>query len=123
MPFFASAREDRGLGSVEMWREAGAPSVTLVPEDEGARSLLGSADIIWLGGGSQSRLMESLERLELAARVAPGRRIQEQFVALPLLAVNAELKVLALDALDRPLNQENHIRSLLRFFKCASKLG
>ena len=54
---FASAREDRGLGSVEMWREAGAPSVTLVPEDEGARSLLESADIIWLGGGSQSRLM------------------------------------------------------------------
>ena len=71
---FASAREDRGLGSVEMWREAGAPSVTLVPEDEGARSLLASADIIWLGGGSQSRLMESLERLELVELIRDRHR-------------------------------------------------
>ncbi len=71
---FASAREDRGLGSVEMWREAGAPSVTLVPEDEGARSLLESADIIWLGGGSQSRLMESLERLELVELIRDRHR-------------------------------------------------
>lgn len=71
---FASAREDRGLGSVEMWREAGAPSVTLVPEEEGARSVLEGADIIWLGGGSQSRLMESLERLDLVELIRDRHR-------------------------------------------------
>ena len=71
---FASAREDRGLGSVEMWRKAGAPSVALVPEDEGARALLESADLIWLGGGSQSRLMESLERLDLVELIRDRHR-------------------------------------------------
>jgi cyanophycinase len=62
---FASAREDRGLGAVEMWSAAGALSVALVPEDERARTLLEEANLIWLGGGSQQRLMESLERLDL----------------------------------------------------------
>ncbi len=62
---FASARENRGVGSVEMWRAAGASSVALVPEDERARDLLKEANLIWLGGGSQQRLMEALERLDL----------------------------------------------------------
>lgn len=71
---FASAREDRGLGSVEMWKQAGAPSVTLVPEDEGARAVLERADLIWLGGGSQSRLMASLERLDLVGLIRDRHR-------------------------------------------------
>ncbi|MGB0330812.1 MAG: cyanophycinase, partial [Planctomycetota bacterium] len=71
---FASGREDRGQETVEMWREAGAPSVALVPEDEGARALLESADLIWLGGGSQTRLMESLERLELVELIQDRHR-------------------------------------------------
>lgn len=71
---FASAREDRGLGSVEMWREAGAPSVILVPEDESARAIVESADLIWLGGGSQRRLMESLDRLDLTELIRDRHR-------------------------------------------------
>ncbi len=71
---FASAREDRGLSSVEMWRTAGAASAVLVPEDERARALIEGADLIWLGGGSQLRLMESLERLDLVELIRARHR-------------------------------------------------
>ena len=71
---FASGREDRGVGAVEMWLEAGAGSAALVPEDAGARRLLEEADVIWLGGGSQHRLMDSLEALDLVDLIRARHR-------------------------------------------------
>ncbi len=58
----ASQREDRGLASAEMWREGGAYSVSILEEDAAAaRAQIRAADIVWMGGGSQTRLMEHLK--------------------------------------------------------------
>lgn len=64
----ASSREDRGVSTVEMWEQAGARRVTLVDgmEAERAAAAVREADLIWMPGGSQSRLMEGLRELGLA---------------------------------------------------------
>lgn len=62
---FASGREDRGVGSVEMWNEAGARAVLVDEDATSARAALGSADVIWMGGGNQDRLLDALEELDL----------------------------------------------------------
>jgi len=73
---FASAREEAGEGLVEFWGEAGAASVVLITDDESAADNLRGADVIWMGGGSQNRLLDTLERLDLVdiirARHASG---------------------------------------------------
>lgn len=58
----ASRRENAGEGSVELWENAGADEATIVPleEPERAKQQLESAQIIWMPGGSQNRLLESL---------------------------------------------------------------
>lgn len=58
----ASSREDRGLASARMWDAAGAGSTEVLSDDaETARTQLANADVIWMGGGSQFRLLDHLE--------------------------------------------------------------
>lgn len=58
----ASARENRGVASVRMWQTAGAGSTEILADDaETARAQLMNADVIWMGGGSQFRLLDHLE--------------------------------------------------------------
>ena len=63
----ASELPDRGSGSVELWKEAGATQVMLLDpltEADGER-LIGEADLIWLPGGDQVRLMDALNEVRL----------------------------------------------------------
>lgn len=58
----ASSREDRGVASARMWDAAGAGSTEILADDsETARAQLVNADVIWMGGGSQFRLLDHLE--------------------------------------------------------------
>lgn len=74
----ASERADAGEDSVEMWRAAGAREATLVrlDESEEARRAIRAADLIWMPGGDQVRLLAALEQAglveELRARHASG---------------------------------------------------
>lgn len=62
----ASQREDRGVGSAGMWRDAGAAAADLMADDPAAAAAqIASADIVWMSGGDQDRLLDDLERLEL----------------------------------------------------------
>lgn len=59
----ASAREDAGDGAVSMWKEAGATAssrLDLADPDAARRAVL-EADLIWLSGGDQNRLLKALE--------------------------------------------------------------
>lgn len=63
---WASERPDAGESTVEAWTEAGARSVALIPtEKEAARKAIESANLIWFGGGDQSRLMAELRARDL----------------------------------------------------------
>lgn len=73
----ASGREGRGASSVAMWREAGASAVELLDQrpPEECAALLARADLVWMPGGSQTRLMGELAELGLveALRAAHER--------------------------------------------------
>ncbi|MHC5009407.1 MAG: cyanophycinase [Planctomycetota bacterium] len=58
----ASGRDDRGEASTAMWREAGAASVTNVESlaSAAAREAIAEADLLWMPGGVQSRLLDAL---------------------------------------------------------------
>jgi cyanophycinase len=72
---WASRREDAGSATVAVWKEAGATTVTVIPEEAAAaRSAIESADLIWFGGGSQSRLMDALRERDLIEVVKMGHR-------------------------------------------------
>ncbi len=63
---WASSRENAGARTAEAWKQSGATRVTVIPEEAAAaRSAIESADLIWLGGGSQSRLMDALRQRNL----------------------------------------------------------
>jgi cyanophycinase len=64
----SSSDPDAGLGSIEMWKEAGARDVTrLQLQDlDQARAAIRRADLIWMPGGSQSRLVDALTEAGLA---------------------------------------------------------
>lgn len=72
----ASQREDRGVGSVEMWLEAGATeAVNLTFDDpEAAAGTLPRADVIWMSGGNQSRLLDALRQADLLDDVQAAHR-------------------------------------------------
>ena len=58
---FASGREDRGDGAVQMWLEAGASSAVNIEDDPAtAGDVIETADIVWMIGGDQNRLVEWL---------------------------------------------------------------
>ena len=63
----ASQREDRGVGSAAMWGEApGVEAATVLPDDPAdARAAIAAAHIVWMGGGSQSRLLDHLAKADL----------------------------------------------------------
>ena len=67
----ASQREDRGVGSAEMWGEApGVRSATILSDEpEDARAALGAAHIVWMGGGSQSRLLDHITESKLGSAI------------------------------------------------------
>lgn len=70
----ASSREDRGVASVEMWREQGLEHVELldVLTEEHARAALEAADLIWFPGGAQRDLMRAIAEADLTPLI--GRR-------------------------------------------------
>lgn len=56
----ASSVDNRGEESAQMWREAGAAQAQVVEFTDvpAARAALGAADLVWIGGGDQSRFMK-----------------------------------------------------------------
>jgi len=58
----ASARPDAGETSVGMWKSAGAKQVTVLDLSDPAAAVsdVRAADLIWLGGGDQNRLVKAL---------------------------------------------------------------
>lgn len=74
----ASSLADRGADAARMWRDAGALEVRVLDplEPRAARAALAAADLVWLGGGDQSRLVAALEEAglveDLRARRAAG---------------------------------------------------
>ena len=74
---FASAYST-GEGSAEMWRQAGARRVAVLDDGQDRSAALREvqkADLLWFPGGDQTRLMDTLARLELVEAVR--RRFQE----------------------------------------------
>lgn len=63
----ASALADRGQDAAAMWREAGAAEARVLDplEPAAARAALAQADLIWLSGGDQARLVEALRQADL----------------------------------------------------------
>ena len=59
----ASRREDAGKGTADMFREAGAKNVTVLSLDDNKAAVASvkRADLIWMPGGSQERLMDALK--------------------------------------------------------------
>ena len=63
---YASGREERGVASAAMWLEEGASTAVLSPNDaQAAAALLAEAEVLWMGGGDQRRLLDDLERMGL----------------------------------------------------------
>jgi cyanophycinase len=60
----ASTRPDTGQRSGEMWRKAGAASVTVLDfkDRKAALAAVKEADLIWMPGGSQTLLMQALAK-------------------------------------------------------------
>jgi cyanophycinase len=60
----ASSRMEVGLLSEEMWRKVGAHHVTILDlkNDKSAQTAIKQADLIWMSGGNQERLMQALTR-------------------------------------------------------------
>lgn len=72
---FASERPEAGDEGVEAWREAGAAHAeVLVRETARAREQIAAARVLWLGGGDQNRLMETLRELDLLEAVRARHR-------------------------------------------------
>jgi cyanophycinase len=77
----ASFKTNAGQGSVQMWRTAGAKKVTLlemstddrnrfvIKDKKAALDAIKEADLIWMPGGSQSRLMQALTQAGLAKAI------------------------------------------------------
>ena len=67
----SSRDPEAGLGSVEMWAEAGALDVLRLElgDDAEARKRIREADLIWMPGGSQSRLLDTLREADLLGEI------------------------------------------------------
>jgi len=72
----ASAVEDRGVASVAMWRAAGFAEVLLLDPlvPEAATTAIAQADLIWMPGGAQSRLVAALKEAGLDEAVRARHR-------------------------------------------------
>jgi cyanophycinase len=67
----ASAQPDAGSSSVEMWRRAGATSVSILDLADPAAALAAvrAARLIWMGGGDQNRLVHALAETEVPSAI------------------------------------------------------
>jgi cyanophycinase len=67
----ASTATANGAPSVEAFRKAGALHVSVIPADDPKSALVAvrDADVIWFGGGEQTRLMAELHRLGVVEAV------------------------------------------------------
>lgn len=71
----ASKLEDRGKGSVKMFADIGVESIDLIdPLDDTAEARIAAADLIWLPGGSQTRLATALSQAKLVNIIHKRRR-------------------------------------------------
>jgi cyanophycinase len=63
----ASSREERGVGSREMFEQAGAGDVVVLTElaSDETRRQLARATLVWMPGGNQNRLMDAVHAAEL----------------------------------------------------------
>ena len=72
---WASERPDAGVSTVEAWVEAGAGNAALIPrEKEAAREAIEAANLIWFGGGDQSKLMADLRERDLIEAIRARHR-------------------------------------------------
>lgn len=72
---YASRQDGRGVASAAMWLEEGAFSAEVAPNDGAAAAeLFEDADVIWMGGGDQGRLLDDLERLDLVDDIQQAHR-------------------------------------------------
>jgi len=63
---WASARENAGSATQKAWQKSGATQVSVISEDTSeARNAIEQADLIWLVGGNQSRLMDAFRQRDL----------------------------------------------------------
>jgi cyanophycinase len=71
----ASNDPKAGERTAQLWRDAGSQNVAVLDSSnpEKAAELIAAADVIWMRGGNQVRLMDALSRAKLAAA------IQERF--------------------------------------------
>jgi cyanophycinase len=59
-----------GEGSVAMWRECGAKAITILDlKNPEAVKAIEAADLIWMPGGDQNRLMQALEPTGVPAAI------------------------------------------------------
>jgi cyanophycinase len=67
----ASSRDGRGVGSAEMFLEAGAGEAFVLEElgDAATREQLARATLVWMPGGSQNRLMEAVRSANLGTQL------------------------------------------------------
>ncbi len=63
----ASSVENRGHESAQMWRDAGAAQALVVEftDAAAAREAIAAADLVWIGGGDQSRFMREARAAEM----------------------------------------------------------
>ena len=67
---FASSREGAGERGAQAWRKAGATQVEVISDDlAAATAQIEGASLIWLGGGSQNRLLAELQSRQLFALI------------------------------------------------------
>ncbi len=72
----ASSLPERGVSSVEFFREHGVNDVKLIDLEDpaAARAAIETADLIWFPGGQQSQLMEALMRADVAKAIVQRNR-------------------------------------------------
>ena len=68
----ASSYADAGEASAKMWRDHGAKNVAVVDlaKPDAALDMVQAADLIWIPGGDQNRLMKALAGTKLPAAIA-----------------------------------------------------
>lgn len=72
---YASSRENAGVASAEMWLEEGADAAFVADQDrDEAVQNLSAASIIWMSGGDQGRLLDTLDELTLVDEIRRAHR-------------------------------------------------
>ena len=101
---WASARENAGSATQEAWQQSGATQVSVISEDASqARNAIEQADLIWLVGGDQSRLMaafrerdliEAIQKSHSTGTIIAGTSAGAAVMSRQMLTGNAQLEAL-----------------------------